>query len=160
MREAILSALKLMVVVFVVALSIAFIDLRWLEPMRTPPCDPAKVAKGHICLSTLLQEWDNKIIWIDARKQDDVERHPFTHENSYPIRPNDTNALDLMNQAMPAIMGAQDEGQCIVVFCNRDCTSSDAVANELKKPEYEIEAPIFILEGGWDELKKDKSLVP
>lgn len=57
-------------------------------------------------------------------------------------------------------MTAEDRGFCIVIFCSRDCTSSAAVANELKKPEYGIRAPIFILEGGWDELRKEPSLVP
>ena len=66
----------------------------------------------------------------------------------------------LLANAMEALMTAEDKGFCIVIFCSRDCTSSAAVANELKKPEYGIRAPIFILEGGWDELRKEPSLVP
>ena len=60
---------------------------------------------------------------------------------------------------MEALMTAEDKGYCIVIFCSRVCNSSTAVANELKKPEYGIRAPVFILDGGWHELRKEPSLV-
>ena len=132
MRDAFSTALKLLLAVFLLAVGVAALDLRVIQPFRTPPCNPETLEEGHVCLSQVLKEWPGKILWIDARKQDDFERHTVT----------------------------QDKGFCIVIFCSRDCTSSAAVANELKKPEYGIRAPIFILEGGWDELRKEPSLVP
>ena len=80
----------------------------------------------------------------------------------YVVKPSraGANYQELLANAMEALMTAEDKGCCIVIFCSRDCTSSAAVANELKKPEYGIRAPIFILEGGWDELRKEPSLVP
>ena len=113
-----------------------------------------------MCLAQVLKEWPGKVIWIDARKQDVFERHTITQAPVYPIRPADANYQELLANAMEALMTAEDKGCCIVIFCSRDCTSSAAVANELKKPEYGIRAPIFILEGGWDELRKEPSLVP
>ena len=132
MRDAFVSALKLMIAVFGLALIIAFIDLRWLEPMRQPPCDPDKIEKGHVCLHTVLEKWGDKIIWIDARSQDDNERHPFTHPQSYKIRPNDQDALGMIIEAMPALIGAEENGQCIVIFCSKSCSSATDVATELR----------------------------
>ena len=74
-------------------------------------------------------------------------------------------SLTIVEQAHQGLLRVYEVGQAGPVsythlFCSRDCTSSAAVANELKKPEYGIRAPIFILEGGWDELRKEPSLVP
>ena len=111
MRDAFSTALKLLLAVFLLAVGVAALDLRVIQPFRTPPCNPETLE-------------------------------------------------ELLANAMEALMTAEDKGFCIVIFCSRDCTSSAAVANELKKPEYGIRAPIFILEGGWDELRKEPSLVP
>ena len=154
MRDAFSSALKLLLAVFLLAVGVAALDLRVIQPFRTPPCNPETLEEGHVCLSQVLKEWPGKILWIDARKQDDFERHTVTRAPVYPIRPADANYQELLANAMEALMTAEDRGFCIVIFCSRDCTSSAAVANELKKPEYGIRAPIFILEGGWDELRK------
>lgn len=160
MRDAFSTALKLLLAVFLLAVGVAALDLRVIQPFRTPPCNPETLEEGHVCLSQVLKEWPGKILWIDARKQDDFERHTVTQAPVYPIRPADANYQELLANAMEALMTAEDKGFCIVIFCSRDCTSSAAVANELKKPEYGIRAPIFILEGGWDELRKEPSLVP
>ena len=151
---------NLVLAVFLLAVGVAALDLRVIQPFRTPPCNPETLEEGHVCLSQVLKEWPGKILWIDARKQDDFERHTVTRAPVYPIRPADANYQELLANAMEALMTAEDKGFCIVIFCSRDCTSSAAVANELKKPEYGIRAPIFILEGGWDELRKEPSLVP
>lgn len=158
--DAFSTALKLLLAVFLLAVGVAALDLRVIQPFRTPPCNPETLEEGHVCLSQVLKEWPGKILWIDARKQDDFERHTVTQAPVYPIRPADANYQELLANAMEALMTAEDKGFCIVIFCSRDCTSSAAVANELKKPEYGIRAPIFILEGGWDELRKEPSLVP
>ena len=160
MRDAFSSALKLLLAVFLLAVGVAALDLRVIQPFRTPPCNPETLEEGHVCLSQVLKKWPGKILWIDARKQDDFERHTVTRAPVYPIRPADANYQELLANAMEALMTAEDRGFCIVIFCSRDCTSSAAVANELKKPENGIRAPIFILEGGWDELRKEPSLVP
>lgn len=160
MRDALSIALKLLLAILLLAIGIAALDLRIIQPLRTPPCKPETLEEGHICLSQVLKTWQNKVLWIDARKQDDFERHTITQAPVYPIRPADSNYQELLANAMEALMSAEAKGFCIVIFCSRDCSSSVAVANELKKPEYEIHAPIFILEGGWDELRKEPSLVP
>ncbi len=159
MRDAVSSALKLSLVIILLAVGIAALDLRIIQPLRTPPCNQEKLDEGHVCLSYVMQKWPDKIIWIDARSQDDFERHTIGKAPVYPIRPTDDNYQELIAAAMQDLMSAADRGFCVVVFCDRDCASSAGVANELKKPEYGIGAPIFILEGGWDELRKENTLV-
>ncbi|MCB5933248.1 hypothetical protein LJB63_28285, partial [[Eubacterium] rectale] len=70
------------------------------------------------CLSQVLKEWPGKILWIDARKQDDFERHTVTRAPVYPIRPADANYQELLANAMEALMTAEDRGFCIVIFCS------------------------------------------
>ncbi|MFR4224257.1 MAG: hypothetical protein ACLT38_12040 [Akkermansia sp.] len=61
-----------------------------------------------MCLSQVLKEWPGKILWIDARKQDDFERHTVTRAPVYPIRPADANYQELLANAMEALMTAED----------------------------------------------------
>lgn len=87
MRDAFSTALKLLLAVFLLAVGVAALDLRVIQPFRTPPCNPETLEEGHVCLSQVLKEWPGKILWIDARKQDDFERHTVTQAPVYPIRP-------------------------------------------------------------------------
>lgn len=89
MRDAFSTALKLLLAVFLLAVGVAALDLRVIQPFRTPPCNPETLEEGHVCLSQVLKEWPGKILWIDARKQDDFERHTVTQAPVYPIRPAD-----------------------------------------------------------------------
>ena len=40
MRDAFSSALKLLLAVFMLAVGVAALDLRVIQPFRTPPCNP------------------------------------------------------------------------------------------------------------------------
>ncbi|WP_295925905.1 hypothetical protein [uncultured Akkermansia sp.] len=116
MRDALSTALKLLLAVFLLAVGIAALDLRVFQPFRTPPCNPETLEEGHICLSQVMKEWPGKVIWIDARKQDDFERHTVTQAPVYPVRPADANYQELLANAMEALMTAEDWGCCIVIF--------------------------------------------
>ena len=82
MRDAFSTALKLLLAVFLLAVGVAALDLRVIQPFRTPPCNPETLEEGHVCLSQVLKEWPGKILWIDARKQDDFERHTVTQDSA------------------------------------------------------------------------------
>lgn len=144
-------------VVLVLAACLGFVDSRWLEPARVPPCDPAKLPEGRICLATVLADWNERVVWVDARGEDAYERGTIRASDVYPIR-NDAKGPDLLAEAMPALFQAGIDGKCIVIFCDRHCTSSTDIAAILR--EYQLDAPIFILEGGWDEISKIPSLKP
>lgn len=135
-------------------MGIAALDLRVIQPFRTPPCNPETLEEGHVCLAQVLKEWPGKVIWIDARKQDDFERHTITQAPVYPVRPADANYQELLANAMEALMTAEDRGFCIVIFAAGTAPPA-TVANELKKPEYGIRAPIFILEGAGTNCAKN-----
>lgn len=139
------------------AIGIGYIDFHILEPERVPPCNPEDLKPGHICLSTLLEKWKTDIIWIDARSEDAYERGTIRNANVFSIR-HDSKMMDLLEIAMPSLLSARDEKKCIVVFCDRDCRSSERIVALLS--EYQLEAPVFILEGGWDEIKKRPELAP
>jgi hypothetical protein len=49
-------------------------------------------------------------------------------------------------------MQAGERGECVLVFCTNDCTASEDIARELRELQV-TEAPIYVLEGGWDVLK-------
>ena len=51
MRDAFSTALKLPLAVFLLAVRVAALDLRVIQPFRTPPCNPGTLEEGHVCLS-------------------------------------------------------------------------------------------------------------
>lgn len=46
MRDAFSTALKLLLAVFLLAVGVAALDLRVIQPFRTPPCNPEIWRKG------------------------------------------------------------------------------------------------------------------
>ncbi len=157
-RETIFQALRLLIGATLLACAIAYIDFRWLEPNRTPPCNQSELPEGRICLKNVLMQWSNaKIVWIDARNQDAFERGTIKNGQVLSIR-NDEKAADLLAKALPALHQAGVDGKCIVVFCDRSCNAATDIAEMLRN--FQLQAPIYVLEGGWDEIRKDPSLSP
>lgn len=78
MRDALSTALKLLLVILLLAVGIAVLDLRVIQPLRTPPCNPELLEEGHVCLSQVLKDWPGKIVWIDAQKSGRL-RTPHHH---------------------------------------------------------------------------------
>lgn len=68
MRDAFSTALKLLLVILLLAVGIAVLDLRVIQPLRTPPCNPELLEEGHVCLSQLLKDWPGKI-GLDRRQK-------------------------------------------------------------------------------------------
>lgn len=157
MRDAFRQLTVLMLIVAFLSAGLACFDHFWLEPDRLPPCDPEKLAPGRICLETVLDQWGDRVVWVDARGADAFERGTLDGVRVFPLR-NDLHAQELLAAALPALNEAGEEGRCIVIFCDRNCNSSSDIAKVLK--EYDIEAPIFVLEGGWDELKRNRKFAP
>ena len=50
MRDAFSSALKLLLAVFLLAVGVAALDLRVIQPFRTPPCNPEtlEIGRAHV----------------------------------------------------------------------------------------------------------------
>ena len=154
-KETVLEALHLGVYVVLLAIGLAYVDSKWLAPHRIPPCHQDQLPKGKICLTTVLETGGDKVIWIDARNQDAFERGTIKRGKVLSIR-NDENAANLLMEALPVLHQAGIEGKCIVVFCDRSCNSATEIANTLRS--YQLQAPIYVLEGGWDEIRRSSSL--
>ncbi len=77
------TALKLLLVILLLAVGIAVLDLRVIQPLRTS-LQPG-IAGGRACLSFPgLKDWPGKNRLDNARNQDDFERHTITQAPSIP----------------------------------------------------------------------------
>lgn len=141
------------------ALIFYWVDSAFFAPGRMPACVQEKLPEGRVCPDTLLAMRDSVIIWIDARSESDFEvRHMELPENNmFPIRPGEL-MQDQMDTAMSRLteIGPND---AVVVFCSGGCSTAEEVAAALRETGV-IEAPVYVLEGGWDAIKDNKNLVP
>ena len=158
MRGTIEQALRLGFIILGLAVVIYGLDALVFAPRRMPPCMQEQLPPGRICLDSLLQRYGNKVVWIDARSEADFElNHLMLSENRmFPIRKGSA-MQEQVDAAMERLLAAKDLGECIVVFCTVDCGSSTEVAEHLRSLGI-IEAPVYVLEGGWDILRRDTKL--
>lgn len=147
----------------IVALAVALFgaDALWFAPKRLPACVPEELEEGRICLETVLKGWIDrqepgkyKIVWVDARSENDYELHHLVMSEGrvFPVRPG-AHMQQLLDAAIERLMEAEERGECIVVFCTRACNSSTEIAAAIRNTGL-VHAPIYVLEGGWDALKK------
>lgn len=136
-------------------------DALWYAPQRLPICDPAALPEGHICLETVLKAQMDRhvpgrynIVWVDARSENDYELHHLmlSEDRVFPVRPGE-GMQQLLDAAIERLMEAEQRGECIVVFCTRSCNASTEIAEEIRSTGL-VQAPVYVLEGGWDALKK------
>ena len=133
----------------------------FFAPRRAPLCVQQNLPKNHICPQELVDHWRDprdpsryKVVWVDARSESDYELNHLLRQGDriFPIRPG-TDLPRLLDAAIERLIQAEQNNECIVVFCTASCTSSEEVANELRHTDL-ITAPIFVLEGGWSALQK------
>ncbi len=161
MKDTFSQLVRLGLCIAVLAVLLYALDALYFAHRRLPPCLPEKIPVGHICPETLLraQQIAGKpdqynIVWVDARSESDYElNHLILPGNRvFPIRPG-ASMQQLLDEAIERLMAAQEHGECIVVFCTESCNSSDQIAAELRNTGL-IQAPIYVLEGGWSALKR------
>ena len=154
--------LRLALLLALVVTGIWYVHTHWIGYQKIV-CDDAALPEGHICLKTVMNDWNSKILWVDARSQDAFERTTIPDADGrrhlaamtvVPLR-NDAQAQKLLSEAMPYLLQAGAEGQKIVVFCDKSCNASEDIAEKLRNPDLGIDAPIYVLEGGWDSLRRD-----
>lgn len=153
MKDTFAQLIRLGVIIVALAVVLYWVDAAWFAPRRLPACVQAELPEGRICLETLRAKWQDKVVWVDARSESDFEvNHLLFNDNRmFPIRPG-TARQQLIDAAAERLMLAGDKGECVVVFCTGDCTASDDIAKELRELQL-TEAPIYVLQGGWDVLK-------
>lgn len=159
MKDAITQFLRMGIAIVALAFVLYWVDATWFAPKRLPACVQADLPQGRVCLETLRTRHHDKVVWVDARSLADYElNHLVLSENRmFPIRKGE-DFQHLLDAAMERLLAAADNGECIVVFCKGDCGAAEEIAAELRNLGM-IEAPIYTLEGGWDALKADASLL-
>ncbi len=152
-KDTFLQTLRLGFAIVALAFLLYWVDAAFFAPGRLPACRQEQLPEGRVCLDTLQAQGLDKVVWIDARSESDYEiNHLMLSDNrSFPIR---TGARfdSLLDAAIDRLVSAGERGETVVVFCTRDCESAETIAARLRELEL-IEAPILVLEGGWDALK-------
>lgn len=147
--------------IVLLAIVLGGVDALWFAPGRLPGCDPATLPEGRICLEMVLKSQMNprepgkyNIVWVDARSENDYELHHlvFAEDRMFPVRPG-ADMQRLLDAAIERLIDAEARGECIVVFCTRSCNAAEEIAEEIRRTGL-VQAPIYVLEGGWDALKK------
>ncbi len=153
MKDTFTQLIRLGFVILAVAVVLYWVDSAFFAPRRLPACVQAELSEGRVCLETVRMEYGDKVVWVDARSESDFEvNHLMFNDNRmFPIRPG-ARRQELLDAAVERLVAAGEKGECIVVFCTNECTASEEIAGELRALEL-TEAPIYVLEGGWDVLK-------
>ncbi len=153
MKDTFLQALRLGFAIVAVAFLLYWVDAAFFAPGRLPACRQEQLPPGRVCLDSLQAEGLDKVIWIDARSESDYEiNHLMLSDNrSFPIRPG-SRYEQLLDAAIDRLVSAAERGERVVVFCTRECTAAEDIAVRLRELGM-VDAPILVLEGGWDALK-------
>ena len=153
MKDTFAQLIRLGFIILALAVVLYWVDAAWFAPRRLPACVQAELPEGRVCLETVRTQFGDKVVWIDARSESDFEiNHLMFNDNRmFPVRPG-VQKQALMDAAVERLMDAGERGECIVVFCTNDCTASEDIARELRELQL-TEAPIYVLNGGWDVLK-------
>lgn len=159
MKNTLYPFIKLGLGILTLAFILGIIDRSIFDDKRLPACEDSKIPAGHICLDSLLAKWGERIVWIDARSQGDFEiNHLQLADNRLFQIQTGSQKQAQIDAAMERLMASSEQKECIVIFCTLECSKSDDVAAELRELEL-IDAPIYVLEGGWEAIRKDGSLI-
>lgn len=112
-------------------------------------CDPAKVAADEICLRTVIEDWKNDCVWIDARRRVDWQKDGLP--GSLLLTTADGESFDkLLEQAFPILA---EKNKRVVVYCSDvGCGTSREIAKRLR--EYQLVPDVRALHGGWKALSQ------
>lgn len=160
MKDTYTQFIRLGVIIAILGLLLYWFDAAFLAPRRMPPCVQSELPEGYICPDTLMSlPTDSTIVWIDARSLSEYEvKHMELPTNDvFPIRPGAEKDEQIIRAS--GRLAQLTEKDYVVVFCSASCTSSREIAAELRELSFSP-APIFILQGGWDAIKNNKTFVP
>lgn len=166
MKDTFTQVIRLGLWILALAVGLYAADAFIFAPDRLPACVQEELPQGRVCLETVLKNWQDpqrpgryRIVWVDARSESDYELHHLmlNEDRVFPIRPG-ADMQQLMDAAIERLIEADSRGECIVVFCTADCTTSSDIASELRSMGL-ITAPIYVLQGGWPALKRSSLVI-
>lgn len=161
MKDTFTQVVRIGLGIVALAIALYWADAFFFAPNRLPLCEQEKLEEGHICLETALKRYMRRgepgkydIVWVDARSENDYELHHLVLPGGrvFPVRPGG-DMQQLLDAAIERLIEAEERGECIVVFCTRACNASTEVAEAIRSTGL-VQAPIYVLEGGWDALKR------
>ena len=117
---------------------------------RSIPCDPAKLEAHEVCMSTIQDDWNGNVLWIDARGR---KPGKILVEGALEISENHLD--EDLGKTAQRIFQANNESQKVVVFCETDaCGSSHYVRGEIL--ENMLHDQVYVLHGGWKAYQADQ----
>ncbi len=129
---------------------------RLFDPIVTSvvACDPTLLAADEVCLHTVIEDWKNDCIWIDARRRVDWEKDGLP--GSLLLTTAQGESFDrLLEQAFPVLA---EKNKRVVVYCGDvGCGTSREIAQRLR--EYQLVPDVKALHGGWKSLSQ-AGLIP
>lgn len=141
----------------VLAAALYALDAAVFAPRRVPPCVQAQLPPGRVCLQTLLQQYGrDKVVWIDARSETDYRTDHLQDAPGrlFPVRKGE-QMQDQLDAALERMLEAAERGECVAVFCTGGCGAAEEIAAEIRSLGM-VEAPVYVLEGGWDALRDER----
>jgi rhodanese-related sulfurtransferase len=124
----------------------------WIKgpPNRSVACDPALLKAGEVCLSRVIDDWQGKVIWVDARPRVDWQRDGVAGSVLWNL----DETEDMQAFEAEAAVRMMD-GQRVVVYCNNEnCGVSHQIAERIRKLDLGNE--VWVLFGGWRALSAAK----
>lgn len=116
------------------------------EPDRSYPCEQESLEDGHVCLSTVLNEWNNQVLWVDARNLAAYSKSCV--EGAILIPETDAEAHLALPDNMQKIGMSGVEGYKLVIYCATDaCGASELVAKKIRNTGFHDD--VHVLQGGW-----------
>jgi rhodanese-related sulfurtransferase len=117
-------------------------------PDRTIPCEISQLKEGEICLSTVMSEWQNNVVWVDARLRSEWEVNGLPGSILLTTA-NGENFDQLLEQAVPVLA----EGKNVVIYCSDiGCGTSLEIAKRIR--EFGLAPEVRALHGGWQALQQ------
>jgi rhodanese-related sulfurtransferase len=115
-------------------------------PDRSVPCDPTEMKDGQVCIATGMDEWQGKVLWVDARSGKEYAKGHMSEAILIPETDADNQIA--VPEHMERIGMAGAEGVKVVVYCGTDaCGSSELVAGKIRDTGFHDE--VYVLFGGW-----------
>ena len=124
---------------------------------RNVHCVQSELAEYEVCLSTVLDDWEGKVVWVDARAEEEKEV-----KLTSALEISEANADEEISsgKALMTLFKAKGEGTNIVVFCQTDgCGSSKYIREKIISKSLQVKEKVFYLHGGWKAIAADERLL-